>query len=166
MNITPPIYGVLPHKRKDGALIREYVRAPMPALIKKLNQTLRGWGNYHRHVVASEAFSSVDKYVYDQLWRMLRRRHPHKPKRWLVKQYWSTPGSKWVFSTIAKLQKRVSRYQVVVLSSLGIRRHIKVKADANPYLPEYGFYFFRRRKNRDTRLLPALSAREFRALTI
>jgi RNA-directed DNA polymerase len=166
LHITPAIEGVLALKRKVGALIREYVSAPMPALIKKLNQTLRGWGNYHRHVVASEAFSSVDKYVYDQLWRMLRRRHPRKSKRWLVKKYWSTPGRKWVFSTTAKLQKRVSRYQVVVLSSLGIKRHIKVKADANPYLPEYGMYFFRRRKNRQTRLLPALSAREFRALTI
>jgi RNA-directed DNA polymerase len=32
----------------------------MPILIKKLNQTLRGWGNYHRHVAASEAFSRID----------------------------------------------------------------------------------------------------------
>ena len=165
LHITPAIEGVLALKRKVGALIRKYVSAPMSALIKKLNQTLRGWGNYHRHVVASEAFSSVDKYVYDQLWRMLRRRHPRKSKRWLIKKYWSTPGHKWVFSTLAKLQKGVRRYQVVVLSALGIKRHIKVKADANPYLPEYGWYFFRRRKNRDSRLLPALSAREFRALT-
>ena len=165
LHITPAIEGVLALKRKIGALIREYVSAPMSALIKKLNQMLRGWGNYHRHVVASEAFSSVDKYVYDQLWRMLRRRHPRKSKRWLIKKYWSTPGHKWVFSTLAKLQKGVRRYQVVVLSALGIKRHIKVKADANPYLPEYGLYFFRRRKNRDSRLLPALSAREFRALT-
>ena len=51
----------------------------MPALIKKLNSTLRGWANYHRHVVASEAFSSVDTYVYEQLWRMLCRRYPKKP---------------------------------------------------------------------------------------
>jgi RNA-directed DNA polymerase len=166
LHITPATEGVLALKRKIGALIREYVSAPMSALIKKLNQMLRGWGNYHRHVVASEAFSSVDKYVYDQLWRMLRRRHPRKSKRWLIKKYWSTPGQKWVFSTLAKLQKGVRRYQVVVLSALGIKRHIKVKADANPYLPEYGLYFFRRRKNRETRLLPALSAREFRALAI
>ena len=138
LHITPAIEGVLALKRKIGALIREYVSAPMSALIKKLNQMLRGWGNYHRHVVTSEAFSSVDKYVYDQLWRMLRRRHPRKSKRWLVKKYWSTPGHKWVFSTLAKLQKGVRRYQVVVLSALGIKRHIKVKADANPYLPEYG----------------------------
>jgi hypothetical protein len=43
-------------------------------LIKKLNEILRGWANYHRHVVSSEAFKRVDNYVYDQLWRMLHRR--------------------------------------------------------------------------------------------
>ncbi len=160
LHITPAVEGVLALKRKVGALIREYVSAPMPALIKKLNQVLRGWGNYHRHVVASEAFARVDKYVYDQLWRMLRRRHPMKSKRWLVNKYWSTPGRKWVFSTIAKLRRGIRRYQVVVLSSLGIRRHIKVRADANPYLPEYDAYFARRRREKDSPLLPGLSARD------
>jgi RNA-directed DNA polymerase len=164
LHITPAIEGVLALKRKVGALFREHVSAPMPALIKKLNQTLRGWGNYHRHVVASEAFARVDKYVHDQLWRMLRRRHPMKSKRWLVNKYWSTPGRKWVFSTIAKLRRGIRRYQVVVLTSLGIRRHIKVRADANPYLSEYDTYFARRRREKDSRLLPGLSARDLSAL--
>ena len=39
----------------------------MIILITKLNQIIRGWANYHRHVVASETFGSVDTYVYDQL---------------------------------------------------------------------------------------------------
>ncbi len=164
LHITPSTEGVLALKQKLGDVIREYVSAPMPALIKKLNQMLRGWGNYHRHVVASEAFSCVDTYVYEQLWRMLRRRHPNKSKKWLVKKYWSTPGHKWVFSTTATTKRGKRRYQVQRLSSLGIRRHIKVKADANPYMPEYGGYFWRRRRDRESRLLPALSAREYRAM--
>ena len=71
-HITPSTEGLLALKQKLEDVIREYVSAPMPALIKKLNQMLRGWGNYHRHVVASEAFYWVDTYVYEQLWRMLR----------------------------------------------------------------------------------------------
>ena len=97
---------------------------------------------------------------------MLRRRHPNKSKKWLVKKYWSTPGHKWVFSTLATTKRGKRRYLVQRLSSIGIRRHIKVKADANPYLPEYGGYFWRRRKDRDSRLFPALSAREYRAMAI
>ena len=166
LHITPSIEGVLALKRKLGTVIREYVSAPMPALIKKLNQMLRGWGNYHRHVVALEAFSCVDTYVYEQLWRMLCRRHPNKSRKWLVKKYWSTPGHKWVFSTTAPTKRGVRRYMVQRLSSIGIRRHIKVIADANPYMPKYGGYFWRRRAHRNSCLFPALSARDYRALAL
>ena len=59
--------GVLALIRKVGMLIRKYVSTPMIILIKKLNETLRCWANYHRHVVSSEVFSRVDNYVYEQL---------------------------------------------------------------------------------------------------
>ncbi len=59
LHITPAIEGVLALKRKIGEIIRKHVSAPMPVLIKKLNETLRGWANYHRHVVASEAFAAL-----------------------------------------------------------------------------------------------------------
>jgi len=136
----------------------------MPALIKKLNATLRGWANYHRHVVASEAFSRIDTYVYEQLWRMVRRRHSGKSAQWLTKQYWSAAG-KNVFAVLVKTGKTGKKlYQVIRVSAIGIRRYVKIKADANPYLPEYAGYFWRRRNQKDSKLLPALSAREFRAM--
>ncbi len=164
LHITPAKEGVLALIRKVGELIRIHVSAPLPILIKKLNQTLRGWGNYHRHVVASEAFCRIDTYVYEELWRMIRRRHSNKSKRWLAKKYWFASGRRWVFAvkTVAKSGKRL--YEVVRLHSLGIRRYIKVKADANPYLPEYAKYFWRRRHDKESRLLPAMSAREYLAM--
>jgi RNA-directed DNA polymerase len=164
LHITPSKEGVLALKRKVGTLIRNNVSAPMPALVKKLNETLRGFGNYHRHVVASEAFSCIDRYVDEQLWRMIRRRHPEKSKTWLSQKYWATPGHKGVFSATGKTKQGKRLYPVMRLSSLGIQRYIKVKADANPYLSEYGRYFWRRRHDKGARLLPALSAREYRAM--
>jgi RNA-directed DNA polymerase len=163
LHITPSREGVLALKQKLGTLIRDYVGAPMPALIQKLNQTLRGWGNYHRHVVASEAFSSVDTYVYEQLWRMLRRRYPKKPQRWLARKYWVTPGSRWIFSATWSTTKGLRHAQVIRLSSLGIRRHIKVKADANPYLPEHSAYFWRRQRSRGARRLSSFFVRGYPA---
>ena len=58
----------------------------------------------------------------------------------------------------------VKVYQVVRISALRIRRFVKIKAAANPYLPEFANYFSERRKKKDSKLLPAMSAREFRAM--
>ncbi len=166
LHITPAKEGVLALIRKIGTLTRKYVSAPMPIFIKKMNEILRGWGNYHRHVVASRAFSCVDTYVFDQLWRMLRRRHPSKGKRWLHKKYWTAGNRKHVFAVKAKDTKGLEKiYQIQRLYAIGIRRHIKIKAEANPYLKEYGSYFRQRKHDRKSRLLPALSVRELRAMS-
>ncbi|UCF84270.1 MAG: group II intron reverse transcriptase/maturase [Desulfobacteraceae bacterium] len=164
LHITPSNEGVRALMRKTGTLIRSHVSAPMPILIKKLNDMLRGWANYHRHVVASEAFSRIDTYVFEQLRHMLRRRHPTKPVKWRIKHYWSAAG-KNVFAVFAETVKTGKKlYQVVRVSAIGIRRYVKIKAAANPYLPEYAGYFWRRRHNKDSKLLPAMSARECRAM--
>jgi len=165
LHITPSAEGVLALVRKVGTLIRKHVSAPMPVLIKKLNEKLRGWANYHRHVVASEAFGRIDTYVFEQLWRMLGRRHSNKPKKWLAAQYWSAAGKKNVFAVRAKTMKgRETLYRVQRVSAIGIRRYVKIKAEANPYLPECALYFWRRRHDKESKLLAAMSAREFRAM--
>lgn len=123
--------------RKVGDIIRQHRSSPIEGLIKKLNQLLRGWANYHRHVVSSEVFSRVDTYVYEQLWRMLKRRHQNKSKEWLIRKYWTASGQKHVFSVILKYKGKKHLLQVIRASSIGIRRHVKIKADANPYMPEY-----------------------------
>ena len=165
LHITPSKEGVLALVRKVGTLIREHVSAPMPALIKELNQTLRGWASYHRHVVASEAFCRIDTYVFEQLWRMVHRRHPGKPIKWLVREYWTASGRKHIFAVRSKDAKgRVKVYQVLRVCTIGIRRHRKIKADANPYLPEYAAYYWQRRHEKESKLLAALSARQIRAM--
>ena len=165
LHIKPSKEGVLTLIRKVGTIISKHVSAPMPALIKKLNQVLRGWANYHRHVVAGEAFSRIDTYVFKQLWRMVRRRHQNKSKGWLFKKYWTASGRKHIFAVVAKTRKDVVKvYQVVRISAIKIRRFVKIKAAANPYLPEFAKYFWERRNKKDSKLLPAMSAREFRAM--
>lgn len=164
LRIIPSKEGVLALIRKVGNLIRKYVSAPMEALIKKLNQTLRGWANYHRHVVSSRVFSRVDTYVYEQLWRMLFRRHSNKSKGWLIKRYWTATGKKWIFSVKHKYKGKAKIYQVIRICSIGIKRHIKIKADANPYFPEYILYFKERWKHKDKRLMKELSFRAMRKL--
>ena len=163
LRITPAKEGVLALKRKVGNVCRKYVSAPMAALIKVLNQTLRGWGNYHRHVVASAAFSEIDTYVYEQLWRMIRRRHQNKSKKWLYRKYWAEGERKHTFSIKCKTEAGPRWYSVVRLCSIGIKRHLKIRANANPYTQEDAGYFWERRNNKQSRLLPGLTSRENKA---
>lgn len=162
LHITPSKEGVLTLIRKVGMLIRKHTSAPMIILIRKLNDILRGWANYHRHVVSSDVFRRVDSYVYEQLWRMLRRRHSNKSKKWLSKKYWRAAGRKGVFSIIIRCKNKLKLYQVIRICSIGIRRHRKIKADANPYLPEYGRYFWIRRHIKEAKLWRELTARQLR----
>lgn len=165
LRIIPSVEGVLALIRKVGTLIRSHVSHPMPALVKQLNSVLRGWGNYHRHVVASTAFTRIDRYVREQLWRMLRKRHPNKSKNWLFRRYWRNDGTRHIFGCTASTKRGTKRYEVVRLGALGIKRYIKIRADANPYLPEHAGYFWQRRHKKDTRILPAMSHRQCRAMS-
>jgi RNA-directed DNA polymerase len=165
LRITPAKQGITALKEKVGTLIRKYVGAPMIILITKLNQVLRGWANYHRHVVASETFSRTDTYVFEQLWRMLRQRHPGKSKTWLFKEYWTAAGRNHIFAVKGRTAKgTIKVYQVLRIASIGIQRHIKIKAAANPYDPEFADYFWKRRTHKASKILPALSSRQYRAM--
>lgn len=169
LHITPSVEGIQLLKRKVTELIRKHVGAPMEGLVKKLNQTLRGWGHYHRHVVSSEAFSLIDTVVFEQLWRMIRKRHRKKAAKWLIRNYWSRfKGRKWIFTVKYKdkKSKNLRIYRVIRLSMLGIKRYIKIKAEANPYDPKYAGYLALRRNRKESRLLPALTAREYRAKAV
>jgi RNA-directed DNA polymerase len=56
-------------------------------LIHKLNSKIRGWANYHRHVVSAHTFAGVDHHIFSGLLRWARRRHPNKTTRWLDEQH-------------------------------------------------------------------------------
>ena len=53
---------------------------------------------------------------------------------------------------------RIKVYGVIKQHTIGIRRHIKIKADANPYMPKYAEYFWNRLPNKESKLLTAMSA--------
>ena len=100
----------------------------------------------------------------EQLWRMVRRRHQNKSKAWLFKKYWSASGNKHIFSFVSKYKNKTRILQIIRVSAIGIKRHIKIKADANPYDPKDGEYFWRRRNVKEARLLGALSHRQYQVM--
>jgi len=165
LRIIPSKEGVLSIIRKIGTVLNKYVSAPMITIIKKLNQVIRGWGNYHQYILSSKVFWRIDRYVYAQLWRMLHKRHSSKSQKWLYQKYWTSSGKKNIFSIIIKSKKKSPRiYQVVRLWDIGIKRYIKIRAAATPYQKEYAAYYWKRRHEKEAYILPAKTAREYRAM--
>ncbi len=116
------------------------------ALIHDLNPKVRGWANYHRHVVSSRIFNYVDDQIRIDLWRWMRRRHRNKNTGWLYQKYLSKGSRPGRFSTVVKnKEKKTSKtYELIRASSIPIMRHIKIRGDANPFDPNHTGYFGKR----------------------
>ena len=129
-------------------------------LINLLNPKIRGWANYHRHVVSKETYVKVDHHVWQALWRWARRRHPRKSCRWVRQKYFRTQDHRhWVFAARTRgYDGTPSTLSLVPASSTRIVRHVGVKADANPFDPAWDSYFAERQ---GTRMLERLQGRGF-----
>jgi len=116
------------------------------ALIGDLNPKIRGWANYHKHVVSSKTFGYVDNCIRNELWRWMRRRHRNKSTGWLMKKYLSKGSKPGRFSIVVKDKKRGTSkmYELVNASSIHIKRHIKIRGNANPFDPKFKGYFWKR----------------------
>lgn len=131
------------HRRTGGDL-------PVRVVTWQLNLKLRGWGNYYRHVVSKQAFSRVDNAVRQYLFWWMRRRHPNKTIDWLRKRYFIRDGTRWTFCAPYVTKTGGKRWQrLFKVSDLPIRRHVKIKGEANPYDRAWADYFDDRRVDRN-----------------
>ena len=134
------------------AKVRKLIAANKSAtqlnLIGLLNPVLRGWANYHRHCIATRAFSRVDTELWRKLWRWCRRRHPQKGARWVKERYFHhMDGRQWTFAAPYSPQSQAGRRswkRLVRTSKTPIRRHIKIRGNANPFDPHWRTYFTQR----------------------
>jgi RNA-directed DNA polymerase len=115
-------------------------------LIDWLNPKIRGWSNYHRHVVSKRAFSRVDNGIFSRLWQWARRRHPKKSPSWLKQKYFEQHGGRnWAFfGESCDDEGKPHKVRLLLASSTPIQRHVKIKSTANPYDPAHETYFEKR----------------------
>jgi RNA-directed DNA polymerase len=104
-------------------------------VIRMLNPIIRGWANYHRHVVAKETFSWVDHQIWQKLWQWCKRRHPNKGRRWIKNRYFHRIGPRdWVFAVKFKLANGKTDFlRLYSAMNTPIQRHVKIKSEACPY---------------------------------
>ena len=74
---------------KIRSIIEKNKASPAWLLISQLNPVIRGWVNYHRHVLAKKMFCYIDHQIWLKVWQWCVRRHPKKGKRWIRNKYFT-----------------------------------------------------------------------------
>lgn len=128
---------------KVRGIIKAHPTISAGKLVLLLNPLIRGWSNYHRHIVSKDTFYAVDDAIFKRLWQWAKRRHPHKNGRWVRKKYFTTIGNdNWVFyGEVDQENKEPKRVYLLNAGSTPIKRHIKIQGEANPYDPQWEVYF-------------------------
>jgi len=128
------------------------------AVLQQLNPIIRGWSAYYRIVVSSKTFDALDDHMWKLTYKWAKFRHPHKPKRWVVRRYFgrfnTTRNDRWVFGD------RDTGAYLLKFSWTKIVRHTMVKGWASPDNPALADYWDWRRGRKQ----PVLDRARLRAL--
>jgi RNA-directed DNA polymerase len=126
--------------------VKENKQSRTENLIALLNPLIRGWANYHRYVCSKRTYVSIDEAIFRLLWQWAKRRHPNKPRRWIKEKYFRSVNNRnWIFSGKTTDGREL---RLVRAADIAIRRHIKIRGDANPYDPKDERYFDQRLKQK------------------
>ena len=124
-------------KRKIKDTVKRRKQVKQDELIRILNPIIRGWANYHRHVVSKEIFSNMNNFIFWTIWSWAKRRHNNKGKYWIANKYFKFSGTRnWVFTG--------KEETLLLMSDTKIIRHVKVRKTANPFDKQQELYFERR----------------------
>jgi RNA-directed DNA polymerase len=136
---------VLGHVRAVKAYLSKHKQAPTGQVIRDLNPKIRGWANYYRFSAAKRTFSKVNHAVYWLWWRWAKRRHPHKPAKWVLKRYSRQVGNRQaVFSE--------NKAPILWYQDTPITRFTKVTGKASPLNPALKAYWEKREKRHHARM--------------
>ena len=145
--VTPAGKNIQALLKKVRDIVKEGRAKTQEWVIEKLNPVLRGWANFHRHVCSKAPYQWVDHIIFRSLWRWAKRRHPNKGTQWVKVRYFHRIGDRdWMFSTDGS--PKCCLYST---ASTPIRRHVKIKGQANPFHPEWDLYFAERKLAAKTR---------------
>ena len=141
-------------------VIRKHLGDTAHRLITRLNPVIRGWANYHRHVVSKRIFARIDAAIFRMLWQWACARHPRTGRRWVKCKYFERVGTRdwWFFGVSPGEEPRFAHLRLFDAASVRIVRHATVKSEVNPYDPGWASYLDQRSKRRSTPTVSTLWA--------
>lgn len=129
--------------RKISSIIKDNQTAKQEDLIRKLNEVIIGWADYHHSICAKKSYSAIDHRTWEMLWRWAKRRHPNKSKKWIVDKYWKTHrGRKWTFMSDKNI--------LFLMMDMPIVRKGQMALNKNPFLDKE-YFELRSKKHRMNR---------------
>lgn len=143
--IRPSKEAVQSFKDKIKKIINENRGIPAHALIRILNPVIRGWSNYHKGICSKSTFNKLGTFIWWQLKRWAKYQHGNKNRWWIYHRYFHDNH----FTDLRITKKGVEHNRLYRIAYVPIKYHVKVKANANPFLPEYDRYFYLRTKWRE-----------------
>src|SRR6266542_1094236 len=125
------------------ATFRENLHAPVERLLMELNPKIRGWAMFHRTTASKKVFGYVDHRIFCELERWMQRRHPDQSLPWCYEKYLTQAGDRHHVLEGTTLDRRGKprTIRLVNAKDMPIKRHVKIKAAANPYDPNWESYF-------------------------
>jgi len=144
--IKPARKSVVSVLAKVKQIVREYLGSTAHLLINRLNPIVRGWANYHRHVVSKRVFARLDAAIFRMLWGWAHARHRRKGAGWIKQKYFDRVNTRdwWFFGDTVDARGSPLRVRLFHAASVRIVRHVKVRSGLNPYDPSWTPYLSRR----------------------
>ena len=141
-------------RRRLADELRAMRGAPEGQVIYTLNPVIRGQANYYRTGASKKSFQALDSYLWQQLYKWARRRHPKKGRRWVTArylgQYCQHRRNRWVSGD------RGTGAYLHQYAWTKIVRHAPVPGRHSPYDPALARYRAdRRRKQKPPQLAPS-----------
>ena len=124
--IKPPKRKILKVLRNLKDIFRKMSYKPLQEVIVRANQLIRGWTYYYRFSNAKKSFTYFKDSIFKIVWRMLKRRHPKKNMKWLIKTYFKTiDKDHWVLYE--------NNFYLFNPISVPVVRYIKVNEFVSPF---------------------------------
>jgi RNA-directed DNA polymerase len=145
--IKPSKKGLEKFMEKIRGIIDSNKGSKQESLIRLMNPVIVGWVNYYKNCVASDIFRKADYLIFEKLWQWAGRRHPKKGKYWIADRYFTRIKNRnWCFVANFKKGTKDDRIVLKRLYDTKITRYVKVKAESNPFDPEWASYFKKRKE--------------------
>jgi RNA-directed DNA polymerase len=141
--IKPSANSIRKFKRKAFSIIKNNKAVKQEDLINQLNPVIRGWANFFKEACAKQVFAQMDDEIFHALWKWSKRRDDNKPRQWVKDSYFHRVGARdWIFACKTKSKL----LQVFRMETVKIKRHTKVRNQANVYDKHWEIYFQKRKQ--------------------